>query len=138
VGQGQPECGGGKERASRRAAWAGLARALRRTALAVALAPVKKVYEKLKDRYGPRYTKALLLVVFVSFFSPLPGSTLAGVALVVAAGEFHRAVARRGGFVEAATKVVALLRANVPFWVPGQWPSPCCWSVVVERNQGRP
>jgi hypothetical protein len=60
-----------------------------------ALAPVKKGYNRLKKRYGPRYTKAMLLIVFLALFSPVPGTTLVAVVAVIGVAEVHRAVSRR-------------------------------------------
>src|SRR5689334_174632 len=71
------------------------ARAWPRKLVARAIAALKKGYNRLKKRYGPRYTKALLLVVFLAFFSPVPGTTLVAVAAIMATAEVHRAVARR-------------------------------------------
>ena len=79
----------------RQRCWAVRARALPRQLVTGALAPLKKGYDRLKKRYGPHYTKALLLVVFLAFFSPVPGTTLVAVAAVVAVAEVHRAVSRR-------------------------------------------
>jgi hypothetical protein len=59
------------------------------------IAQVKKRYEALKNRYGPRYTNAMLTTAFVAFILPIPGSAFAGVVLVVAIAEVHRAISRR-------------------------------------------
>ncbi len=63
--------------------WAAKAKELPRKVLPVASAQVKKRYEALKNRYGPRYTNAMLGVAFFTFFSPIPGSLLVGAALIV-------------------------------------------------------
>jgi hypothetical protein len=38
-------------------------------------------------RYGPRYTKAMLSVAFLTLFLPIPGSLLVGLALIVVIAE---------------------------------------------------
>lgn len=104
--------------------WVAKARAWPRTVLTVAIARVKTRYGRLKKRYGRRYTKAMLLVVFLALFSPLPGSTLVGVGLIAVIAEAHRAISRRGGFPEASADLVVAVKANMPRWATAWWPPP--------------
>jgi hypothetical protein len=104
--------------------WAARAWALRRRGVSGALAPLGKLFAKLKRRYGPRYTYAMVLVAFLALFSPIPGSTAVVVALVVAVAEAHRAVSQRGGFAEAAADLIVMVKANLPFWATGRWAWP--------------
>jgi hypothetical protein len=68
--------------------------ALPRRAWVGARTQVKKRVDWLKKRYGRGYATALFVVAVVAFFSPLPGTTLVGIALVVSVAEIHRAVSR--------------------------------------------
>jgi hypothetical protein len=77
--------------------WVAKAGGLPRKGFVRALAQVKKRYEALKNRYGPRYTNAMLATAFVAFILPIPGSAFAGVVIVVAIAEVHRAISRRAG-----------------------------------------
>jgi len=56
---------------------------------------VKKRYRQLKDRYGPRYTKAMLVTAFIALFAPIPGATLLAVVAVAAIAEIHRAIVKK-------------------------------------------
>jgi hypothetical protein len=58
------------------------------------IAQLRKRFAALKSRYGPRYAYALLVVTVVAFFSPIPGTTLAGIAGVAVIAEIHRAISR--------------------------------------------
>jgi hypothetical protein len=78
--------------------WVAKAGGLPRKVFVGGIAQVKKRYEALKTRYGPRYTNAMLTTAFVAFILPIPGSGLAGVVLVVAIAELHRAISRRAGY----------------------------------------
>ena len=78
-----------------RRTWLAAAWALPRKVLVGAVRRVKKFYGWLKKRYGPRYTHALWIVTVIGFFSPIPGSSLAGIVLIVAVAEIHRAMANR-------------------------------------------
>src|ERR1051326_208273 len=62
---------------------------------------VKKRFQRLKNRYGPRYTVAMLVAVVIGLFLPIPGATLIAVGLVAVVGEIHRLITRRGGFSKA-------------------------------------
>jgi hypothetical protein len=77
---------------------------LPRNVLAGAISQVKKRFKQLKSRYGPRYTKVMVGAAFVSLFSPIPGSVLVAVALIVAIAEVHRAISRRGGLRKTRAK----------------------------------
>jgi hypothetical protein len=55
---------------------------------------IKRSYDHLKIRYGPRYARAMLAVAFLSLFSPFPGSTLVGITAIVLIAETHRVIAR--------------------------------------------
>jgi hypothetical protein len=48
---------------------------------------VKKTFKKLKNRYGPRFTYAMLLSVFLGLFSPMPGTSLVAIAFIVLVAE---------------------------------------------------
>jgi hypothetical protein len=62
----------------------------------VARTQIKKRFDWLKKRYGSRYATVMLVVTVASFFSPIPGTSLVGIALVVLVAEtHHRAVSRR-------------------------------------------
>jgi hypothetical protein len=102
----------------------GVTKALPRKGLAGAMAQVKKRYHGLRNRYGSGYIKAMLVVVFLAFSSPIPGSTLVGMAVVVVIAEVHRAVSKRGGFPEAIAGLVVVVKAHLPCWAMGRWPSP--------------
>ncbi len=78
----------------RHKSWLAKARAFPRKVLTGSLAPAKKTYEALKNRYGPRYTKALLIAVFIALFVPIPGSTLLAVGLIVVIAEVHRKISK--------------------------------------------
>jgi hypothetical protein len=98
--------------------------ALRCKVLVRAIAQAKKRYPELKNRYGARYTSAMVSAAFFTFFLPLPGSSLVGVALVVGIAELHRAIAQRSGFPQAITDLVVVVRANMLCWTTGRSPSP--------------
>jgi hypothetical protein len=68
------------------------------------IAQVKKRFKHLKRRYGPRYTKALVGAAFVALFSPIPGSVLLAVALIVVVAEVHRSISKRGGLFKASAR----------------------------------
>jgi hypothetical protein len=78
--------------------WVVRARVLPRYGLTRAVAQVRTTYRRLKKRYGPSYTRAMVGGAFVALFLPLPGSTLLAVGLIVAIAELHRAISQRGGF----------------------------------------
>ena len=59
---------------------------------------VRTTYQRLKKRYGPSYTRAMVGGVFVALLLPLPGSTFLVAGLIVAIAELHRAISQRGGF----------------------------------------
>ena len=42
-----------------------------RKVLTGAIAQVKRTYKALKNRYGPRYTKAMLIAAFIALFVPI-------------------------------------------------------------------
>ena len=65
----------------------GKIRTLPRKALTGVIAKVNKGYRQLKRRYGPRYTKAMVGAAFVALFSPIPGSVLVALALIVVIAE---------------------------------------------------
>ena len=75
--------------------WVAKAWALPRKLLTGGIVQVKQRYKQLKNRYGPRYTHAMLIAVFLTFFLPIPGSVLAAVALIVVIAEVHRAISKR-------------------------------------------
>jgi serine phosphatase RsbU (regulator of sigma subunit) len=59
------------------------------------ISQVKKGYRGLKNRYGPKYSKAILAVSFLTLFLPIPGSWPVGVALIMAVAECHRAISKK-------------------------------------------
>jgi hypothetical protein len=56
---------------------------------------VKKRDQQLKDRYGARYTKAMVVTAFIALFLPLPGSTPMAVVVVAVVAEIHRAISKK-------------------------------------------
>ena len=104
--------------------WVARARALPRKVLTGTIAQVKKRYGQLKKRYGPRYTKVMLTVAFLALFSPIPGTTPVGLGLIIAVAEAHRAISRRGGFAEAVSDLLVVVKAHMPRWGMGRWPAP--------------
>jgi hypothetical protein len=72
--------------------------ALPRTVLSGTVAQVKKRYKERENRYGPRYTNAMLSVALITIFLPIPGSLLVGVAVIMAIAEIHLAISKRCGF----------------------------------------
>ena len=77
--------------------WMGRVRTMPCALLAGAISQVKRRFKQLKSRYGPHYTKATVGTAFVALFSPIPGSVLVAVALVVGIAEVHRTISRRSG-----------------------------------------
>jgi hypothetical protein len=77
---------------------------LPRKVLAGAISQVKRRVKQLRSRYGPHYTKAMVGTAFFALFSPIPGSVLVAVALVVGIAEVHRAISRRRGFRKTSAK----------------------------------
>ena len=104
--------------------WVAKAWALPRKLLTGGIVQVKQRYKQLKNRYGPRYTHAMLIAVFLTFFLPIPGSVLAAVALIVVIAEVHRAISRRGGLHETIANRVVVGRTNLLGWATGRWPRP--------------
>jgi hypothetical protein len=94
--------------------WLAMVTAFPRKALTGAIAQVKKRYAALKNRYGPRYTKAMLLAAFIALFVPIPGSALLAVGLVVVIAEGHRAMSKKRGPPEAITDQALVVKANAP------------------------
>jgi hypothetical protein len=87
-----------------RESWVGKAISFPRAVVVGAKSQVKKRYQRLKDRYGRRYTRAMLIITFIGFFSPIPGLSVAVICLVVLIAEIHRAVSRRRMNRESATE----------------------------------
>ncbi len=98
---------------------------------------LKKRYEALKNRYGPRYTHAMLAGAFFTLWLPVPGATLLTVAFIMGTAEAHRALAKRGGLAEAIADLLAVGKMNMPCWVGGRWPSSPCRTGHLELAQGR-
>lgn len=59
-----------------------------------AAARAKKCWQQLKKRYRPKYTRAILAVMFVALFVPVPGSALLGLAIIIVIAEAHRAISQ--------------------------------------------
>jgi len=73
-------------------AWA---TALPHKAVLTGIAQAKMRYCQLKNRYGRKYTKAMVLAAFIALFVPIPGIMLGAIALIVVTGEVHRTISRR-------------------------------------------
>jgi hypothetical protein len=84
-----------------------------RTIVLSVLAWLRNRYDRLKKRYGRGYTHAMFVVTIVAFFSPMPGTTLAGIALVVLIAEIHRAISRRRKNRAAAAPEHSVMPINV-------------------------
>ncbi|MBN1396357.1 MAG: hypothetical protein JW959_15135 [Pirellulales bacterium] len=56
------------------------------------LTRVKNNCVQLTNRYGPRYTSAMLGAAFVGLFLPVPGSMLLCAGAVASVAEVHRAI----------------------------------------------
>jgi hypothetical protein len=82
----------------------GRVRTLPRKVLAGAISQVKRRFKQLESRYSPHYTKAMVGAAFVALFSPIPGSVLVAVALVVGIAEVHRTISRRSGLRKTKAK----------------------------------
>jgi hypothetical protein len=78
------------------------------------IAQGKNRYTQLKNRYGPWYTTAILGAVFITFILPIPGITLASVALIVLIAEVHGGFSRRGSQPEIITSPLVVVKINLP------------------------
>jgi hypothetical protein len=83
--------------------WIGVAGTWPSRVWTASIAQVKKRFKQLKNRYGPGYTYAMVLAVFIALFSPVPGTTLVAIATIVLIAEIHRAIAKSSGFSKAIT-----------------------------------
>ena len=72
--------------------WIGGAWAFPGKVLTAIVALVTRAYRALKRRYGPRYSKAIIIAVFIALFVPLPGATLVVIGVIAAIAECHRAI----------------------------------------------
>jgi hypothetical protein len=88
--------------------WMARARAFPRQVGTGAIAEVKKRFKQLKNRYGPRYTKAMLAVIFLALLSPIPGTSLVGIALIVMIAEAHRAISKKDRCPKAIGKELVM------------------------------
>lgn len=86
--------------------------ALSRKYLLWPIAQLRKLFARLKKRYGPRYAYALLVVTVVAFFSPIPGTTLAGIAGVVVIAEIHRWISKARRFQVSISKEPCVMSIN--------------------------
>jgi hypothetical protein len=77
------------------------------------IAQVMSHSEGLRNRYGPRYSSAMLVAAFFAFFLPFPGSSWLGIALVVVVAEAHRAVSRRRGSPGASPDLLVVGKETV-------------------------
>jgi len=75
--------------------WAARTGIFPRKVVTAGINQVKKRYRQLKNRYGPRYTKVMVVAAFITLFVPIPGVMLGGVALIVTIGEVHRTISKR-------------------------------------------
>jgi hypothetical protein len=87
-------------------------RALLGRVLGGPIAQVKSRSEGLRNRYGPRYSSAMLIAAFFAFFLPFPGSSWLGIALMVGIAEAHRAVSRRRGSPWAIPDLLVVAKEN--------------------------
>ncbi len=71
--------------------------ALPRKAVKWGVAAVRKAFRRLKQRYGPRYTSAMVLALVVALFVPVPGATLVAVAMIVVVAEVHLTISKSAG-----------------------------------------
>jgi hypothetical protein len=92
--------------------WLTLAWAAVRKAFLWPVAQLRKRYAGLKKRYGAGYACALVVVTFVAFFSPIPGTTLTGIALVVVVAEIHRAFSSKRTLPPRITKEAHVMSIN--------------------------
>jgi len=97
--------------------WVSKATAFPRRLVVGAKSQVKKRYQQLKNRYGPRYTRAMLFITFLGFFSPIPGLTVAVIAVVVVIAEIHRIVSRTQMNRKAAKEELAIMSIKCDFIV---------------------
>ena len=58
--------------------------------------PGEEEVQATENRYGPRYTSAMVGTAFVTFFLPIPAVSLLSVALIAVIAEIHRAISKRG------------------------------------------
>jgi hypothetical protein len=86
----------------------GMFSTLPRKVLTGVIVQVKKRFKQLKSRYGPRYSKAMVGAAFVALFSPIPGSVLIAVALIVVITEVHWAISKRSGFPKTSAKELVM------------------------------
>ncbi len=96
--------------------WLRKAAAFPRRLVVGAKLQVKKRYQQLKNRYGPRYTRVMLFITFLGFFSPIPGGSMAVIAVVVLIAEIHRSVSRTRKN-EAAKEELAIMSIKCNFVV---------------------
>ena len=75
--------------------WIGGAWAFPGKVLTAIVALVTRAYRALKRRYGPRYTKVIVMAVFIALFVPIPGSTLLVIGVIAGVAECHRVIAMR-------------------------------------------
>ena len=94
--------------------WITKVRRLPFEALSGSISQGKSKYTALKNRYGPWYTSAILGTVFVTFILPIPGITLASVALIVLIAEVHGGFSRRGSPPEIITSPLIVVKINLP------------------------
>lgn len=93
--------------------WVSKVRTLPRRVLTGVTAQVKKRFKQLKSRYGPRYTKTMVGAAFVALFSPIPGSVLIAVALIVVVAEVHRSISKGGLFKAIARKPIMSINCDL-------------------------
>lgn len=55
----------------------------------------RRVYRRLQHRYGPGYSRSMLMIVALTLFLPIPGTSLIAAALLIAIAESRRAVTGR-------------------------------------------
>jgi len=75
--------------------WVVRTRAFPRQVVTAAINQVKKRYRQLKNRYGPRYTKVMVVAAFITLFVPIPGAIVGGRALIVVIGQVQRTISKR-------------------------------------------
>lgn len=99
--------------------WLAAAWASSRRFLVWPIARLRRRFAALKNRYGPRYAYALLVVTVVALISPIPGTTLAGIAGVAIIAEIHRAISRTRRFQASISKEPNVMSINCDVIVRG-------------------
>jgi len=116
--------------------WVAKTWAFPRKVVTAGVAQAKKRHRQLTNRYGARYTYAMVVVMLIVVYLPIPGIVLGSVALgiIAAVAEVHRAISKRR---ESGIK------EHTPMVETKQWPSRTLWNqllpnVVAATSTSRP